>query len=220
MTAGTYFAARGIDERIAWNCGVRERDGAIVWPTVDADGEPSPRRRPLRDGPGPKVRGATGRTLGVWWPAGRPTHVAGDVLVCEGESDALAALSALRGVLGICVASVPGAGFPARVLIKELHAVRATVAAFGFDGDLAGGQNADRLADALVAEGIGARIMAIPPGEDLGSIMGKVPSPAAWLSTALLAARPVGLELAALVAENRWLRREVLKRSAVNSAVS
>lgn len=208
-----YLTARGIDMQIAWDCGVREASSAIVWPTRDADGRLSPRRRRLAEGPGPKVRGMSGRTLGVWWPLGRPTdaHLA-DVMVCEGESDALSALSALAGAddAFVRVASIPGASFPARVLADELLVVGARVAALAFDGDLAGATSADRIAAELVAEGIGARILAVPHGEDLASVLGGSENARAWLSMALLEARPVGLAEAALVAENRWLRRKCL----------
>lgn len=208
-----YLTVRGIDMQLAWDCGVREVSGAIVWPTLDADGNPSPRRRRLGDGPGPKVRGMAGRTLGVWWPLGRPTDAnVADVMVCEGESDAMAALSALTGPHDafVRVASIPGASFPARVLAAELLDVGATVAALAFDGDLAGATSADRIAAELVGEGIGVRILAVPHGEDLASVLGGSDRPRAWLARALLEARPVGLAEAALVAENRWLRRKCL----------
>ena len=208
--ATQYLTLRAIDPRMAWACGVREQGGAIVWPTVDADGEPAPRRRRLDDGPGPKVRGMRGKTLGVWWPWGRPANAIGssglgDVLVCEGESDAMAAVSVL-GPCPVAVASIPGASFPAGRLAGELLAANAKVAALAFDGDMAGGMAAQRIADELVARGVGARILPIPHGEDLASVLGAEAEPRAWLAGALVDARPVGLEVAALVAENRWLR--------------
>lgn len=205
--AAAYLTARGIDRRLAWKCGVRADADAIVWPTVDADGKPSPRRRRLTDGPGPKVRGDAGRTLGVWWPAGRPDRVTGDVLICEGESDAMAALSALHGrPEHVDVASVPGCGFPVRVLTRELQGVGATVVALAFDGDIAGAMTSDRVADALVAEGIGTRIFPIGHGEDLASTLGALADPGGWLVAQLVQARSVGLQIAALIAENRYLR--------------
>lgn len=216
--ATRYFEVRGIDPRTAFDCGVREQGGAIVWPTVDADGNPSPRRRRLGDGPGPKCRGAAGRTLGVWWPRGRPQNATGptgvgDVLVCEGESDALAAVTVLGG-LAVSVASIPGASFPLRVLVHELWKAGARVAALAFDGDMAGANAADRLAAGLVQQGIGARILAVPHGEDLASVLAVAERPRAWLAHALVAARPVGVVEAALVAENRWLRARELERLA------
>ncbi len=211
-TVTSYLTVRAIDPAVAWSVGVRERNGTLIWPTVDADGEPSPRWRRLGDTRGPKTRGAAGRTLGVWWPKGLPDLAhgpggLGDVLVCEGESDALAAVCAL-GSYPVAVASIPGASFPGARLVAQLHAAGASVAALAFDGDMAGALNADRIAEALVAEGIGARILPISPGEDLASTLGAL-APGErrrWLAHALVQARPVGLEVAALVAENRWLR--------------
>ncbi len=203
--ACAYFASHAIDPATAWTCGVREDSSAIVWPTVDADGRLSPRRRRLGDGPGPRVRGGTGRTIGVWWPLGKPGRVGdGDVLVAEGESDALAAVCALDGVPDVHV--VEGAKAGRGVLVGELLSVGAASAALGFDGDMAGAATADRIAWELVAAGVAARIVAVPHGEDLASVLARVADPAAWLRAALLCARPVGLEVAALVAEIRWLR--------------
>lgn len=213
-----YFVGHAIDPRLAWECGVRERDNAIVWPTVDADGRYSPRRRILADGPGPKVRGRRNRSLGVWWPLGRPGRVDGDVLICEGESDAMAAASLLGASGGVFIAS---GNVRSEVLATELVDVGAPVAALAFDGDMAGGQSADRLAHALVANGIGARILPVPYGEDLASTLAGIPQPGgtwpqdplAWLREALLRARPVGLELAAVIAERDWLRAKLLERA-------
>jgi hypothetical protein len=221
--ATAYFAGHAINPRLAWECGVRERSGSIVWPTVDASRDPSPRYRRLADGPGPKVRGLRNRTLGVWWPLGRPERVEGDVLVCEGESDAMAAASLLAPSDGVFVAS---GHVRTETLANELLDVGATVAALAFDGDIAGGQSADRLALELVANGIGARILAVPYDQDLASVLAGVPTPdgpwpqdpLAWLREALLRARPVGLEVAALVAENRWLRTQLLDGGATPAA--
>src|SRR5215211_5404389 len=88
----TYFRERGIRPALAARLRVEERDGGLIWPTVDADGHPSPRRRSLNGGV--KVRGEAGRSPGLWWPLGRPER-APLVLLCEGESDALSALSTL-----------------------------------------------------------------------------------------------------------------------------
>ena len=68
-TAVGYLRERGIVPDVAARVGVREEAGAIVWPTVDGEGRPSPRRRILT-GDGPKVRGEAGRSLAPWWPLG------------------------------------------------------------------------------------------------------------------------------------------------------
>src|SRR4029077_5135740 len=91
-----YFAAHGIDPSLAASLGVRERSCALVFPCCDANGA-FERVRPLGDGPA-KVRQPRGRALCCWWPAGRDDRAA--VLVCEGESDALAALTAMHTVNG------------------------------------------------------------------------------------------------------------------------
>lgn len=209
-----YFAGRAINPALAWECGVRERTDAIVWPTVDVDGRYSPRRRILADDGGPKVRGRRGVSIGVWWPLGRPARLAGDTLICEGESDAMAAASILGASNGVSVATGKARS---SVLVAELCDLGATIVALAFDGDIAGGQSADRIANEFVAHGIGARILDVPYGHDLASVLAGIPEPdgtwpedpLAWLMDAMLRARPVGLEVAALVAENNWLRAQL-----------
>lgn len=147
-----YLRTRGIDPDLAARYGVREDRGAIVWPTVDADGKPSPRRRALH-GAGPKVLAVAGSSLGISWLAGRPSTVASAVLVTEGESDALSALTALamvepdahgpaalahRYLSGGAVASIPGTSCPAGRLVDELAGVGARECVLAFDCDPAG----------------------------------------------------------------------------------
>ena len=188
-----YFKARGIDPALAARLGVEEEAGAIVWPTIDADGRPSPRRRSL-NGSGPKVRGATGASLGLWWPTG-PSQSGGAVLLCEGESDALAALSALAGdepdpdgaaaFAGryvAAVASVPGTGFPPDRLVKAMRVVRPSEVLLAFDGDAPGEKAAGTIGRALVEAGMRERRLAIPEGDDLASAMAGEDRPAAWLA--------------------------------------
>lgn len=202
-----YFELRAIDPVMAHGCGVREFNDKICWPTPDADGMLNPRYRRLGDGPGPKVRGARGRTVGVWWPLGPPKLKNVDTLICEGESDAMAAASVLGHSNRTSVATGKAS---LSVLAAELQNSAISVVALAFDGDIAGGQSADRIATALVKLGIGARILAIPHGEDLASVLGGEDDPLAWLELALAKARPVGIETAALVAENNWLRAELV----------
>jgi DNA primase len=208
LRARRYFANHAISPRVAWDCGVREGTGGLLWPTVDAHGQSAPRLRRWGDVK-PKVVGIKGRTLGVWWPLGSPVEPH-DVLVCEGESDALAAVSALAGDARVCVASLPGASFPARRLATELQRVGASVVALGFDGDLAGGAATERIALNLATHGIGSRVLAVPFDNDLAGVLAAEPNPGRWLRKALLAAEPRHLEMAALIAENRWLRERCL----------
>lgn len=204
--ATAYFELRAIDPALAYDVGVREVNGAIVWPTPDAEGRPNPRRRTLGDHSGPKVRGAAGRTVGVWWPLGRSKAKNSDTLICEGESDAMAAASILGQSNRTSVATGKAS---LGVLASELQNSAISVVALAFDGDIAGAETADRIATALVALGIGTRILAIPHGEDLASVLGGEDDPLGWLQLALVNARPVGMQTAALIAENNWLRREL-----------
>lgn len=199
-----YFKVRGIDPEMASRCGVREENGAIVWPTVDADGAPALRRRSLNGGP--KVRGPAGATLGVWWPTG-PPDPGRVVLVAEGESDALAALSALArdeqeaeariARDAVTVASVPGTGFPADRLVRALCDAGAPEAILALDGDAAGRAATAKMTRALIAAGLRVRALQLADGEDLASTLAVQDQPAAWLGRAILDAEPA----TAIVAE-------------------
>lgn len=122
MTAARdYFASRAIDPQVAFDCGVRPGRNAneLLFPNG--------RRRILDEG---KVLQAKGRPLEAWWLLAslpKDVPVAPPIaLVCEGESDSLAARSALNGVPDVTglryltVVCVPGTGFPLARLIKPL----------------------------------------------------------------------------------------------------
>lgn len=173
-----YFAEHAIDPDVAHEARVSEDDGAIVWPTVDADGRPSPRRRSLNGGP--KTLGSRGASLGVWWPF--PASSNAPVLVCEGESDALAALSAiwrsgrhgdvLAGeVMG--VGAVPGTGFPADRLAAALRGAGVIEAVLAYDADEAGRQALERAQTALHAVGVRAWPLLLPDGLDLADVLAR-----------------------------------------------
>src|SRR3954452_1622887 len=87
-----YFDEHGITPAVAERYSVREDCGALVFPWSDIEGRKSWRRRSL-NGKGPRWRAEGGHSPGLWWPTGRPERSA-VMLVCEGGSDALAALSA------------------------------------------------------------------------------------------------------------------------------
>lgn len=223
--AENYLSARGINLKLARECGVHEEKGAIIWPTVDVNGCYWPRRRKL-GGSGAKCRPVyPGRSPGCWWPMGQPRRIAGDVLVCEGESDAMAAASALAASDGppVDVCSITGCGFPIETLVNEMLAVHATVACLAFDGDqrkppefkpTASEYAISRFSAALVKAGVGVRLLDIPSGYDLANVLGGIvepdgvwPSnPPMWLRRALIEARGVGLTQAALIRERDWLR--------------
>jgi hypothetical protein len=118
-----YFGERAIDPEVAAELGVRESGGAIVFPISREDGSIFERRRAL-NGSGPKVMQPKAEPLVLWWPAGRPET--GDLgLICEGESDALAALSALAhspdlaALRDLPVVAIPGTGWGATQSIER-----------------------------------------------------------------------------------------------------
>lgn len=204
-----YLREHAIDPAIAERVGVREEDGALVWPTVAADGRPSLRRRSLVGGP--KVCGETGAPLAAWWPRGRPTTAGALVLVAEGEADALAACCAressetdpdgavrfLRDAVG-AVVGVPGTSFPPDRLLNELREAGATHAVLALDADEAGRRATGAFSTALSAAGIKTSMIELPAGLDLADCLAAEELPGRWLANAVLDAPLVGeSELAA-----------------------
>lgn len=88
-----HFAARAIDPEVAAELGVRENGHGLEFPYPNGVAEQFARTRGL-NGAGPKVRQPAGTRLCPWQPV--PSDETREVLVCEGESDLLAAVSALR----------------------------------------------------------------------------------------------------------------------------
>lgn len=168
-----YFRAHAIDPAVAAECGVAEKDGALVFTVTRPDGSTFERRRPL-NGPA-KVIQPAGEPLTLWWPQGRPDSTDA-VLVGEGESDELAALSALRCTPVGCyrdlkVAAIPGTGFPVARLADELAAVGARQVALALDADEAGRSYTERARAALAAAGIEAVSVQVPDGQDLSDVL-------------------------------------------------
>src|SRR5688500_17530556 len=115
MSAAQYFAEHAIDSELAAQLGVSEDGDAIAFTYTTPDGMTFARRRSL-NGSSAKVLQPGSVPLTAWWPRGRPEDEP-MVLVCEGESDALAALSALRHsplaeLRGLPVVAIPGTGMP------------------------------------------------------------------------------------------------------------
>lgn len=197
-----YLREHAIDPAVAERVGVREEDGALVWPTVAADGRPSPRRRSLVGGP--KVRGETGVPLAAWWPLGRPTTPGALVLVAEGEADALAACCAREsseadpdGAVRLlnaglaAVVGVPGTSFPADRLVTELREAGATQAVLALDGDEAGRRATVAFSATLSAAGIKPSVIELPAGLDLADCLAAEKLPGRWLANAVADAPPV-----------------------------
>src|SRR5688572_15797194 len=138
-----YLRDHAIDPQVALDAGVHENPGALVFPYVDDQGGYIRRRPWPEPGEKAKVMQPAGRSLNLWWPQGRPEPGAGAVLVCEGESDALAGVSALRdapaasGLAATPVCAVPGTSFAGHLgeHVAEFDVAEAFVA---FDADKAG----------------------------------------------------------------------------------
>jgi hypothetical protein len=174
-TARGYFAARGINPRLAAAVGVRERSLSLVFP-VRGEGEPFQRVRQLTGAA--KVLQPRGRPLTVWWPRGRPEY-ASTVLLVEGESDALAAMSALAShpvsdLPGYAVAALPGASFPVDRIADDLRAMESTFVYSAFDADAPGRKLTNRVRWALDEAGILLAPIAIPDGQDLAEVLAAV----------------------------------------------
>lgn len=183
-----YFRAHGIDPTVAAQAGVLERDGSLIFPYQDDNGA-FERVRCL--GGDSKTHQPRGRALSCWWPAGRADPLS-EVLVCEGESDALAALTAIhgaghpvaRGILdGIAVVAVPGASFPADRLVAELGGCEFAILAS--DADKAGNGFIKRATAALATTGITSVRLPLSGGHDLADELAAAVDGSDWLANAI-----------------------------------
>ena len=168
-----YFEGHAIDPDVALRAGVHRRGRRLAFPYTDGDGDYERTRPVLPTARLGEAKQPKGRPLSCWWPAGRPDRL-GRVIVCEGESDALAVLSAVeraedlhaREVLAdLTVVAVPGASFPADRLAEALHGAELVILAP--DADEAGDKFAEKAAEALKAAGIASVRLELPEGRDL-----------------------------------------------------
>ena len=179
-----YFGARAIDPELAASCGVREVEGKLVFPYRAPDGASFDRLRSLNGGP---VKQPPGQPLALWWlPRGRP-ETAAAVLVCEGESDAMAVLEPLcdSHFASLEVVAIPGTGFPAHRLTEELAAVGIREAFLALDADDAGRSYAEKAAAALHKAGIRAIGVELAEGADLAETLAGVDDRPGWIDQAL-----------------------------------
>jgi hypothetical protein len=188
--AVAFFRSRAISPEVAVECGVTESDGALHYPNVSEDGTPFWRERPLR---GRGTRQPRGVPLVAWWPGGKSPRAI-SAMVTEGESDALAALTAIRAsrsrtVKGVAVVSVPGTGFGADKLVKHLAACGIESVWLAFDADDAGQAASEKAARALAHRHIRGREIRFPPGMDLAECLAKSDDPARWLESALFSTK-------------------------------
>lgn len=167
-----YFERHGIDPELARELGVGEVAHALTYRYEDRLGEYR-RRRPLD---GDRTLQPQGRELSLWWPAGRPA-VGADVLICEGEPDALAALTALASLNGAApvdvptVTAVPGTAMPEDRVVTELREAGVPVAYVAMDGDEAGRKAAARFVARLRDAAIEPIVVELPDGQDLADVL-------------------------------------------------
>jgi Toprim-like len=191
-TARRYLVEHGIDVLVIDELGITEHHGRLRYPNG---------RTIALNGDGPKALQPKGTPLELWWPTGPPEDGA-TVLVCEGESDALAALSTIglseiqhqgdphHPLAGITVAAIPGTGYPARRLAEDLVG---TVAVLAFDGDDAGRRATAQAAVELHKAGIDCHDLDVPDGRDVADCLAAL-DPALrvpWLAGQISDARPV-----------------------------
>lgn len=164
--AQRFFAARAIDPIAARGVGVRFNGHELLYPNG---------RRRILTGNGGHVQ-PKGQTLAAWWLRSGP----GTPVVCEGESDALAALSALKasppiaGLRDAPVVALPGCAFPADRLIASLRGRRQ--AFLIYDADDAGRRAQAKMAEALGRKGIRPLAVELPDGMDLAEWLRSIPA--------------------------------------------
>jgi hypothetical protein len=187
-----YFAAHAIDPAVAEAVGVTGHGDRIAYPYADASGRYERTRQLAVDA---KTRQPRGCPLAVWWPGGRPDR-AETVLVVEGESDALAALTAAgdaslppaaADIFGsVRVAAVPGASFPTDRLAVELVGLGVKRAILAPDADAAGDRFAERAAEALLMAGVASARLPLPEGCDLADFLSDAGADrGGWLASAI-----------------------------------
>jgi len=171
-----YFRSHAISVAVASRAGVYERKGCLVYPVRCRDGHYYERRQPL-SGRLRKRLQPRGERLHLYWPQG-PMIFAPRLLICEGESDALAALSAWPekewGMLP--VAAIPGLGYPPQRLLTELGWVEAQIVYLALDNDAPSRAYVDEVSWAMREVGIDPRVIELPVGCDLADTLVSLPS--------------------------------------------
>jgi hypothetical protein len=182
-----YFAARAINPKVAESIGVREANGSIVFPYGAFE-----RTRSLNGNAPARTLQPSGEPLVTWWPVGR---CGGDAaLLCEGESDALAAISALSGPLPVehvrdlPVVAIPGTGYPVGRLVGDLAEAGVTQVWLALDGDTAGRRYVERAAPALKAAGVQPFLIDLPDDRDLADCLAAAEDEGEWIANAIFEA--------------------------------
>lgn len=154
------FRSHAIDPDVASAVGVREEAGHLVYPTG--------KRRGFN---GTGHLNQLGKQVKPWWVNGRDAGSA--VLVTEGETDGLAATSALTATpspfANLPALALPGCQYPPEKLAKGLAHYKVREAYIALDADDAGRKARDRIIRTLSARGIKPIPVTLPDGEDLAS---------------------------------------------------
>ncbi len=157
--ATSLFRSRAIDPEVAYESGVREENGQLVYPTGKVRSFNGAHRNPPAH-----VR--------PWWVF----KGEGDtVLLTEGETDGLAARTSLAkspsatGYAALSVLAVPGCQYPPARLRQGLVHYGLKVAYVAYDSDQAGRKARERVLRELEQAGIAAIPVVLPDGEDLAS---------------------------------------------------
>ena len=180
---------------------MRSARDAILYPYTTPKGTTYTRRRDLADEDKRTVQ-PKGEPLILWWPAGRP-EPGTDVLLTEGEPDALAAQST-RPDRGLAVAALPGTAMPVNRITAELASAANVYLAL--DGDKAGRDAADRIGRALQPFTT-LRIVKLGDGEDLASRLYAQDDRREWLRNAIATA-PAAPKLASKAEPSGYGRKK------------
>lgn len=154
------FESHAINPNVAEAAGVAEENGSLVYPTG--------KRRSLN---GKGHLNPTGQRVRAWWVhrgAGESS-----VLLTEGETDGLAAHSALskdgNPFAGLPILAVPGCQYPPDTLAHGLLGYGIKTAYVCFDADAPGNEARDRAVRVLRDRGLRAIPVPLPRDEDLAS---------------------------------------------------
>ncbi len=190
-----YFSEHAIAPGVAAALGIVASGAELRYPYTAPDGSEYLRRRNLNE---EITKQPKGQKLDLWQPV--PIAGAAGLIVCEGESDYLAAISALYSEAGASLARCPDLPPPLEGLVpialpgvnschSKIVDLKLDVWIF-FDGDTAGRDNAVKLAAAVRRAGKQAHILELPDGKDLADLLRATGEPAEWLAEQIAAVEP------------------------------
>jgi len=189
-----YLQEHAIAPEVAAAVGVTAEGAELRFPYTAPDGATYLRRRNLNEG---ITKQPAGQKLDLWQPV--PIAVDDALIVCEGESDYLAAITALYTVegttlirrpdlpplKGLTPIAVPGVNSCHRKIVDLARDVWIV-----FDGDQAGRDNAGKLAAAVREAGHQAHVIDLPDDRDLADLLNGTSEPMQWLAEAVATVEP------------------------------